>query len=632
MADRHNIIYDLHRHDYGEFNIRLRNTLANHANRRDVCKKPVLPKQQYGKQPARWILITLLGNPGEWTTLAVRDDNVYLKGFRNRTGQWYEFGFSRLQGQKKKSGRMIRWPRRESIFLECDVDYESMVGVGGAYNLVNLDLSLGSAVDAVGRLSRHVNDTDGTGRASDGVKEDLARLIVMICEAARMAPHYLRVKNCMEDLHCRGCITREEVKYLLNWGMTSEALLRWWNKLLRGEDWREEDWPDRLTNIKIPGPGKALKIVHLLLDRPIHGPPTWHRLHHQIAAGDSRPSSDNDELGPPLPKRSRTQQQQQPPPQQQAPPNPGSGRSQSQQRESAGNNYECHPRPLVEVFAVHAHGFHLVGTITVFDGIRGQVIYDGTAANDNSAPSSAGGLLLLTGPYTAISADGSFTVEVDIPGPNNTKQGECGESSDVGEMNWDCYDEDNKYDQLISDTITTAESGSQVEVTYAVLSDAVEANVEVRLHLPGATPATRVYGRITVGSRYLIGSDDRAWSVLFDSSSDMGEPVTDDSGSTAPLPLARSVVAMPVGYPLLMNATLYDHAAAASQRESPIFQYQHIELTFCDGRTMEKRTSNGVAVEVKITSPDCHRVFSQARRITSAQHCFQSVCPRERGI
>ena len=54
---------------------------------------PVLPKQQGGKQPERWIHIKLSAKKGgkeSTTTLVIRDDNLYVKGFTGKDGKWFE--------------------------------------------------------------------------------------------------------------------------------------------------------------------------------------------------------------------------------------------------------------------------------------------------------------------------------------------------------------------------------------------------------------------------------------------------------------------------------------------------------------------------------------------------------------
>lgn len=226
-------------------------------------------------------------------------------------------------------------------------------------------------------------------------------------------------------------------------------------------------------------------------------------------------------------------------------------------------------------------------------------------------------MLLLTGPYAAISAMGSFAIEVEIPDPH--RQGES--ATDVGELNWDSYNKDNEYDKPITETITTNSSGQKVEVIYAVLSDAVEVKVDLNLRLPGATAQTRIYGQIAARSE-AFSSSDEAWSVLFDSKVE-GEALSNDgSASMVPLPLARSVIAMPLGWPLVIKATLYD--APPRQGVNHIFECQALGLTLSEP-TGRLHSENGGEVQVKITTHDL--VPTDDATVTySSQSCSEWAC------
>ncbi|XP_066339242.1 60 kDa jasmonate-induced protein-like [Miscanthus floridulus] len=631
--------------DYTVFIHRLRGILAQHDdlprqfvrdNRNSIHY--VLPKQKHPRAPERWIYIKLVLRDGEETTLAVRDDNVYLIGFKNKREELFEFGFSGTIDRSKKSRPMLRGSR----FLECDVNYGSLLH-GGARNLVKMWLDRGFARWAVLRLSGYAQGQGGI--VDDNTRRALAGLMVMVCEATRMRPLLERAGWHANARCC--CIDSEHVDYIWGWGDMSEALLRW------KRDPDTFQFPECLKDIGVGGAGKALDIVELLLNTPIHRDPTWRgdRWRQRPAAGDDdarrseqqrreggdrgrpsekqRPAAGEDGSGSgqqqsPPNKRRRTEQQHdqdQPQEQQQPPPPPsdkGSGESQhSHQQEtppvSPADDYVACGRPLVEVFAVRA-GFHFVGTIAVFDGMRGQVIYEnenngGAPPIHGSSSRSAGdddqgyAPLLLTGPYRAISAYGSFTIEVDIRGAEMAAQQDQG--ADGGELNWDCYDTDKVYDRPVTETITTSRSGRMVKVTYAVLSDAVDAELKVHLRLPGATAEGRgavVYGRIATRSK-AFHDEDLAWSVLFDSEEVEGVSlVADGPGSIARLPLARSVVAMPLGSPLVIMATLYD-APPSQHGVSPVFQCQDMELTL-DDRMRRRSADNGGEFEVSITSPD----------------------------
>jgi hypothetical protein len=165
-------------------------------------------------------------------------------------------------------------------------------------------------------------------------------------------------------------------------------------------------------------------------------------------------------------------------------------------------------------------------------------------------------------------------------------------------------------------------------VTYAVLSDAVDAELEVHLRLPGASAEGRgavIYGRIATRSK-AFHDEDLAWSVLFDSEVKGVSLVADGPGSIARLPLARSVVAMPLGSPLVIMATLYD-APPSQHGVSPVFQCQDMELTL-DDRIRRRSADNGGEFEMSITSPDHYPrprrndTATPPRRSTSHYGCY----------
>lgn len=98
--------------DYAAFIKSLREKFADNKEQAEkVAADPLtwnsrlalLPKQQRPATPARWMHIRLTVESHS-VTLAVRDDNVYLIGFMNQRGRWYEFGFE-LPG--RESANMI---------------------------------------------------------------------------------------------------------------------------------------------------------------------------------------------------------------------------------------------------------------------------------------------------------------------------------------------------------------------------------------------------------------------------------------------------------------------------------------------------------------------------------------------
>jgi hypothetical protein len=190
---------------------------------------------------------------------------------------------------------------------------------------------------------------------------------------------------------------------------------------------------------------------------------------------------------------------------------------------------------------------------------------------------------VLTGPYRAISAYGSVSIEIDsstTQTDNNVELGisttetdyvridiskkdghRCSDGRTTTSLLWDCYNDDNDdanyaaYDTVLTRTIST--SHGPLEVTYAVLSNAVEATVQVRLLLAeqGAAADILVHGRITAGCRDLD-----AQSVLFRRDAEEKVAVTRDSH----VPLSRSVVAVPLTSQLLIAAALHTSVASCN--------------------------------------------------------------------
>ncbi|KAF6987003.1 hypothetical protein CFC21_022630 [Triticum aestivum] len=192
-------------------------------------------------------------------------------------------------------------------------------------------------------------------------------------------------------------------------------------------------------------------------------------------------------------------------------------------------------QPLVEVFSVRVHGGEApTGTVSVFDGKRGQIIYNNTPEHPHKPAASSrhrsSGKLPLTGPYRAISADGCVAIVLDLQGRCQNKAAPSPSSSSssyVSEILVDVYDENTRYDEAI-----THDDGF-LQVRYALLSDAVEAIVEVKLLRPRASGTVRG----TVVARTVLGE-----VVLFD----VGETTMSIGMQelTGTLPLARSVVAV----------------------------------------------------------------------------------------
>ncbi|XP_066336712.1 uncharacterized protein [Miscanthus floridulus] len=213
-----------------------------------------------------------------------------------------------------------------------------------------------------------------------------------------------------------------------------------------------------------------------------------------------------------------------------------------------------HP-PRVELLAMHADLGVLGTTVIVFDGKRGHIIYRKQEQGEKGKMVD----LVLTGPCTSISAYGCFAIKIDIPGPY-TSTGDGGGGSIKWE--WDCYDPEyaREVDKgPMTRTLSSSGPGRNVEITYAVMSNALEATVQVKLRMKDGNSPCSVYGVITAS----IG-DFKGQSILFRRTKETAQhlsPMTDSPHGVLyqlvrSLELARNVVAVPCGERLHIGVDL----------------------------------------------------------------------------
>ncbi|CAN6374219.1 unnamed protein product [Urochloa humidicola] len=113
--------------------------------------------------------------------------------------------------------------------------------VGGVAKLPSLNLSKYETSTAAGKLWDHTqkaldddDEDDATINAGLTLKEAVATLCVVLCEAARFTPIY-DVINEGWDLY-NVSITLDEVEYIKNWGDLSTQLLKWKDNKYTGDD------------------------------------------------------------------------------------------------------------------------------------------------------------------------------------------------------------------------------------------------------------------------------------------------------------------------------------------------------------------------------------------------------------
>ncbi|VAH86703.1 60 kDa jasmonate-induced protein isoform X1 [Triticum aestivum] len=227
------------------------------------------------------------------------------------------------------------------------------------------------------------------------------------------------------------------------------------------------------------------------------------------------------------------------------------------EREKIGLNARCSPsmqdyssygKELVEVLSVRYKGQGDPScTIIVYDGKRGQIIYtqsgqgDMRVSHEHSNSGTQNGSndrrLLLTGPYRVISMDGCVLIEYNIDDHCHAK------------ILLDIDDPSTKHDEAVTAELgCTCDNHPKAVVTYALLSNAVEAIVEVKLH---QRRDNTFYGTIIAYS--YLGD-----VVLFET--DNEKTLIGSSQEPTIIPLARSVLAVPLDSSLQIEVDLWNHS------------------------------------------------------------------------
>ncbi|CAD6255288.1 unnamed protein product [Miscanthus lutarioriparius] len=551
---------------FTEFIMDLRGILADHPDREDIFDRhhrsifsstrehPVLAKQR-AEQPTRWIHVKLQAVKGEQTmstTLIMRDDNLYVCGFMNQQGDSFE---------------LIENPDRSADILPVDEYNPQRLSWGVGYgSLLDFDTECGLV-----RILEHVNPGQDFARNAVHVlscfpawvddripmkspRLALAGLILMVCESARMNPVYnfftsswSRSKKDYTVFSDREFNQDLMVDYVLNkYGRMSRQLLAWKSR--------------RYAN---PHPISLLRDIYLVLNYRLDPP-------HQ--AGGAESSSSFMDL------------------------------SWSRHQKVDG----AKDRPRVELLAMHADLGVLGTTVIVFDGKRGHIIYRKKEQGEKGTMAD----LVLTGPCTSILAYGCFAIKIDIPGPY-TSTGDGGGGGSI-KWEWDCYDPE--YAREVDKgpmtwTISSSGPGRNVEITYAVMSNALEATVQVKLRMKDGNSPCSVYGVITAS----IG-DFKGESILFSRTKETAQhlsPMTDSPQGVMyqlvrSLELARNVVAVPCGQRLHIGVDL-SIETSKNQGASINPRFNNINLTFdnCSSWSSQRLEVDGYEVEVNVALYPC---------------------------
>ena len=203
--------------------------------------------------------------------------------------------------------------------------------------------------------------------------------------------------------------------------------------------------------------------------------------------------------------------------------------------------------------------------------------------------------LVLTGPYTGISAYGCFSIEIDIPQAASSSSGNK-HNSTKWEWEWDCDDPKHAAQvdlmQPAHGIISTPDGRKVAKVTYTVMSDALEATVQIRLGLKDGYSPGGISGEVTAR---IDGFENKHKSVLFRRAKGKGQRFsTTNDKSWLLLELARNVVAVPRGRVLHIVVNLKIEADDGKKVEV------NVPLRFENGICSSK-TDNGKEVQVEVT-------------------------------
>jgi hypothetical protein len=219
------------------FIMALRRVVADHPDHEDILDRhgnsihsstrehPVLAKQR-AEQPARWIHVKLQAVKEEetfWTTLLMRDDNLYVCGFINQQGVVYE-----LIENPDRCADILPVDEYNPRRLSWGVDYRSLLDADTEDDLLTrlerLEMGHKFAMDAVCVLSGFPGWVDGKMNP----RVALAGLMFMVCESARMN----RVNTFFARLwYDNECFNHNLLRdYVFSYRRTSHQLLMWKSK------------------------------------------------------------------------------------------------------------------------------------------------------------------------------------------------------------------------------------------------------------------------------------------------------------------------------------------------------------------------------------------------------------------
>ncbi|XP_066379277.1 uncharacterized protein [Miscanthus floridulus] len=547
---------------FTEFIMALRRILSDHPDREDIMEghhllnlsstreHPLLRKTR-PEQPGRWVRVKLQvvngqGEETSSTTLVMKDDDLYVHGFFNRNNEV----LYKLRDNHEDSKSLIPedYHHHSTKDLKWGTSYASILNLVHMKNplqqkeeivrkLMTKNLGRRSAECAVCELSSY---TDVADADDSRARLSLAALIVIVCESARMN----RLHNSFAAdgwMHGLGESTRQLMfDFVWKYGELS-GTLREWKERNYGEPQcvSEAQAIYLVRNAVLKGRKRGGSAASQPSNPPSSGGDSM-KQSREDSGPSSRPGNNNSPPGGGedddrmVTRRSQDN-------------DPGESERPSQPVEA--DDAQGHGRPRVELLALAMHANLLVDgmEIVVFDGKRGQIIYrkDEQGLLDDKGQGGQRMVdLVLTGPYRGISAEyGCFAIKIDIP---RMPYSSSWSTHRTIKWEWDC-DDSNCADQVDTlqpayHTINTPDAHEVAMVTYAVMSNALEATVQIMLRLTDGHTPDGVQGKITARIQgFQVGS------VLFSRAQGMGQCFFPTDDSRFLLQLARNVVAVPCG-------------------------------------------------------------------------------------
>ncbi|KAF8708644.1 hypothetical protein HU200_030024 [Digitaria exilis] len=256
---------EMHDDLYRKLDTYLRQTSNPPYEPREVEGRAVLAGRRPNMydEPPRWIMVHVRFGEAE-TTLAIAQDDLYLIGFNNSAGNWYE-----LEGKKPGKG-FSGLPG--SAVLPIKQNYADLLGRADCPADAHMFLStvpLGnlSAIQAVKALAGYNLDKPNDDEL--GLEAALVRFVVMISEAMRFSA--IREKISGEQWKQETFIAQREASYVIYWANLSHLLIRWKQKgYWGGDSSKSEGWLSSWTTllreeIGVKDETDALAIVDFLI-------------------------------------------------------------------------------------------------------------------------------------------------------------------------------------------------------------------------------------------------------------------------------------------------------------------------------------------------------------------------------